>query len=60
MQEKKIGLQAACDIVGTYSAELMSRYTSGRSNVPSWGPSIDAEVSRYLDGVAHWIRGNLE
>ena len=60
MQERQIGLQDACDIVGTHWAELMSRFTTARSNIPSWDPTIDAQVSRYLDGVEYWIRGNLE
>ena len=60
MREKHIGLQTACDIVGTRWAELISRYTTARSNIPSWDSTTDTQVSRYLDGIEYWIRGNLE
>jgi hypothetical protein len=60
MEERGIGLQAASDEVGTYFKELMDRFMADRERLRSWGPSIDANVQRYVEAMGHWVIGNLE
>lgn len=38
----------------------MQHFMNDRKRTPSWGPKIDAEVQRYVDGLAHWVVANLE
>lgn len=53
-------LQAAADYIGVYFKGLADRYLQGKSKLPSWGPVVDEGVARYVEGVGHWIKGNLE
>lgn len=60
MSAKKIDLQAASDCVGVFFKDLADRYLLAKTKLPSWGPGVDEGVARYVEGVAHWIRGNIE
>lgn len=60
MKERNITLQEAADYVGVHFEELMGRYISAQSRLPSWGSSVDSEVARYIQGLGCWIKGNLE
>ncbi|KAJ3828465.1 isoprenoid synthase domain-containing protein [Lentinula raphanica] len=60
MKEKNINLQAASDNVGAHFKQLMDRYVEARERLPSWGPEIDVDVSRWLAATIRWVRGNLE
>ncbi|KDQ53197.1 hypothetical protein JAAARDRAFT_162104 [Jaapia argillacea MUCL 33604] len=60
MKAKDISLQEASDHVGAYFKQLMDRYVEDKKRLPSWGPSIDANVAKYLSGVENWVIGNLE
>ena len=53
-------LQEASDYVGTYSKDLMSRFESAKTRIPSWGPDLDVQVAQYVDAMERWVRGNLE
>ncbi|KAG0703655.1 isoprenoid synthase domain-containing protein, partial [Suillus ampliporus] len=41
-----------------YHAEVQKRFLDGLAKVPSWGPSIDALVKEYIDGIAIWARAS--
>lgn len=60
MKDNNIDLQAASDLVGVQFKVLMDRHLDARKRLPSWGPETDAGVARYMDAMAHWVRGNLE
>ena len=60
MKERNITLQQAADHVGVHFEELMGRYISAQSRLPSWGSTVDSEVARYIQGLGCWIKGNLE
>jgi hypothetical protein len=60
MRGRQIDLQAASDEVGVYFKELMDRFMTDRTRLRSWGPSIDADVERYVKAMGHWVIGNLE
>ncbi|KIK62503.1 hypothetical protein GYMLUDRAFT_164402 [Collybiopsis luxurians FD-317 M1] len=60
MKEYSIDLQAAADYVGVYFEQLMKCFLDARTRIPSFGLEVDAGVVRYLDAMAHWVRGNLD
>jgi len=60
MRQKGVDLQTASDLVGEHFQTLMDRFLSVKNQLPSWGPSVDAIVTRYLKSMEHWIIGNLE
>ncbi|KAF8623697.1 hypothetical protein AX17_007395 [Amanita inopinata Kibby_2008] len=59
MKEKKFGLQDASDYIGEHSQELMKKYLTAKTTMPSWGPMIDSQVLRFIQGLECWIVGNL-
>lgn len=60
MKNKNMDLQAAADYVGIHCQDLMECLISARHRLPSWGASVDAEVTRYVQSLGCWVKGNLE
>ncbi|KAF9223477.1 terpenoid synthase [Gyrodon lividus] len=62
MQEEDIGIQGALDRAGVVFGRLMNRYLRDKTGIPCWGAEIeiDADVTRYVDAIVHWVVGNLE
>jgi hypothetical protein len=59
MNEEGLDLQSAIDFVGNMCKQSIDRFVDDRSNLPSWGPKIDRDVSVYVGGLADWIVGSL-
>ncbi|KAG8216688.1 isoprenoid synthase domain-containing protein [Butyriboletus roseoflavus] len=59
MHEQGLDLQDAVNAVGDLCKRAIDRFTHDRANLPSWGPTIDADVRVYVDGLADWIVGSL-
>ena len=59
MEENCFDLQGACDYAGLLFGDLMNRFVAERKKLPSWGPGLDEDVSRYVDAIGHWVVGNL-
>ncbi|KAF8348882.1 isoprenoid synthase domain-containing protein [Amanita rubescens] len=59
MKEKKIGLQDAVDYIGEYCQELMNDFLVAKASIGSFGPSIDAQIHRFIHGLECWVVGNL-
>ncbi|TFK72973.1 terpenoid synthase [Pluteus cervinus] len=60
MKEHALSLQEASDAVGDHCAKLVDVFLSGRQRLPSWGPAVDSDVRRYIEGLSRWMRGNIE
>ena len=61
MQEKKIGLQTASDLIGQHFETLMSRFVETKAQLPSFGSAaLDDAVAKYVAAMEHWVIGNLE
>lgn len=58
--EKKLELQAAVDYVGKLCEECFTRFQALHAALPSWGPEVDAQVEKYVEGLSDWMIGNLE
>jgi len=59
MQENGYTLQQAADRAGVLFGNLMKRFMEERKKLPSWGPEIDRDANKYLDGIGCWITGNI-
>lgn len=60
MKENNLTLQQAADHIGVHSQQLMDDFVSAKARLPSWGLTVDGEVTRYIHGLSTWVRGNLE
>ena len=59
MKEKGLNLQEAADHAGVLFGDLMDRFVAERKKLPSWGPDLDRDINRYVDGIGDWVVGNL-
>ncbi|KAL9714202.1 hypothetical protein Ac2012v2_002512 [Leucoagaricus gongylophorus] len=57
MKDRQIGLQEACDYVGTYCRELMRCYLSARDELRA---TVSGDASLFIEAAGSWIIGNLE
>jgi len=58
--ERKLSLQAAVDQVGAlHDAEVHSFIALAR-RLPSFTPSVDADLQRYVSGMRFWMRANWD
>lgn len=60
MKEQNISLQRAVDFVGDMVFDTMRKFEEDKSNLPSWGPEIDAQVAEYVLGMEQWVVGSFE
>ena len=59
MEAKGLNLQEAADHAGVLFGDLMNRFVAERKKLPSWGPDLDRDISRYVDAIGHWVVGNI-
>ena len=59
MKEKAVDLQTASDVAGEMFAELVAQFNADKAKLPVWGRSIDDQVAAYVEGLEHWVAGNL-
>jgi len=57
MFHRNISLQEAVDFVGGLCKSSVERFETDRTSLPSWGPQIDRDVAKYIDGLQNWIVG---
>ena len=60
MQDNNIDLQAASDLIGMHFVQLVDQFQSAQLHVPSFGAEVDVMVSKYMEGLAYWVSGNLK
>ncbi|KAK5652877.1 hypothetical protein OQA88_9543 [Cercophora sp. LCS_1] len=58
MYQFNMGPQAAADWIGKWSDGIVKDFLQCKSELPSWGSDVDLQVSRYVDALAQWVRGN--
>ncbi|KAI0706366.1 terpenoid synthase [Earliella scabrosa] len=59
MHQFNVDVQEAFDKIGKWRQELTDQFLEAYGKLPSWGPEIDEEVRRYVDGMGNWVRGNI-
>lgn len=60
MKERGLDVQDAIDCAGQLFGEVMEGFLADKTRLPSWGPSVDADVAAYVEAMGHWVIGNLE
>ncbi|THH32846.1 hypothetical protein EUX98_g1362 [Antrodiella citrinella] len=59
MLEHNTDLQGAVDIVTKMLAQRVADYANLKSRLPSFGPEIDGELSRYLTALEQYTQGTV-
>jgi len=59
MAQHGLALQDSIDFVGQLCDATIARFETGRATLPTWGPQIDADVQKYVQGLQDWIIGSL-
>ncbi|KAK0443667.1 terpenoid synthase [Desarmillaria tabescens] len=58
VNELKCDIHAAISWVEDLYRSTRNKFLMSWTEIPSWGPEIDAIASLYLHGIANWVRGN--
>ncbi len=58
--QEDIPLQPAVDQVARLIEREVKRFIALEARLPSFGPTIDAMVQRFIAGLRSWMRGNLD
>ncbi|TBU29047.1 terpenoid synthase [Dichomitus squalens] len=58
MDELGTDLHGAMEWVAERHRILVGQFLERFGRLPSWGPEIDAQVARYVDGLGNWVRAN--
>ncbi|KAI6163689.1 terpenoid synthase [Pisolithus thermaeus] len=58
MFELGLDRSGAMSWAAAYHAEIEARFINGLLKLPSWGPTLDAQIKEYLNGIANWARAN--
>ncbi|KAH9886929.1 terpenoid synthase [Cubamyces lactineus] len=59
MLERDTGLQSAVDILTDMLAQRVADYVRYRSQLPSFGPEVDAELARYNRAIEQYTQGTI-
>ena len=57
MHQYGIDIQGAMGWISKYHEQLVNSFLRAAENLPTWSSEIDAQVTRYVDGVGNWVRG---
>ena len=63
MAQHKLDVHGAMRWIGHYHDHILDLFlahsdpSSELSKMPSWGPQVDEDLRRYIDGFGNWVRG---
>ncbi|KDN36366.1 hypothetical protein RSAG8_10874, partial [Rhizoctonia solani AG-8 WAC10335] len=60
MQNNQIDLQGAVDYVYHRIQTRVQEYVALKARLPSFGPHLDNQVSRYVKGIEYVVQGCIE
>lgn len=58
--EQNLTIQAAVDQVAALHNAEVRAFTALAARPPSFGAGVDADIRRYIRGMQHWMRANLD
>ena len=58
MADKGLTVQEAIEFVGDLCLACVDRFENDLYLLPSWGPEIDRDIVKYVDGLQNWMAGN--
>ncbi|KAG6374169.1 isoprenoid synthase domain-containing protein [Boletus reticuloceps] len=59
MHERKVGLQAAIDILTEMLSQRVEDYIQLKNRLPSFGPEADQALSSYLSALENFVQGTV-
>jgi hypothetical protein len=59
MHERDVGLQEAIDILTEMLNQRVNDYIKLKSQLPSFGADVDAELQRYLHALENFVQGTV-
>lgn len=59
MNERKVGLQEAIDIVTEMLTQRVNDYVELKNKLPSFGADVDKELARYLHALENFVQGTV-
>ena len=59
MRLRGCDLQTAVDYVGDLCRQAIDTFVENQQRMPSFGPKLDRDVARYVEGLQDWIVGSL-
>lgn len=59
MEDKGISLQEASDYIGEEFKRILNQLIEDIEALPSFGPTVDDAVQKYIYSIKHWVIGNL-
>jgi hypothetical protein len=51
--------QSAFDTLGAMLEERYMQWDQAITELPSWGPEVDAQVQRYVQGIQNVVQANI-
>jgi len=58
MNQYNLDLPGAMKWIGEFHDGIAEKFLSTYKNLPDWGPVINPQIRRYVDGLGNWVRGN--
>jgi hypothetical protein len=59
MHERDVGLQEAINILTEMLNQRVNDYIKFKSQLPSFGTDVDAELQRYLHALENFVQGTV-
>ena len=59
MKEKGLSLQQTVDFVGAEFKTILDDFAVDKKRMPSFGPQVDGEVTKFIGALETWIVGNI-
>lgn len=60
MRQQDLNIQDALDWVGDYCRVRATQFLEELKNIPSWGDSVNSDVSKYIDALGDMPRANYQ
>ncbi|THU84488.1 terpenoid synthase [Dendrothele bispora CBS 962.96] len=58
MNQYDLDLPGAMKWIGEFHDGIAEKFLNTYKNLPDWGPVINPQIQRYVDGLGNWVRGN--
>ncbi|QRW10084.1 terpene synthase [Ceratobasidium sp. AG-Ba] len=59
MYNEQTDLQSAVNHVEKLAYERIKQFIDVKSRLPSFGPKLDPQIGRYVQGLEYWIQGTV-
>ncbi|KAH7334146.1 isoprenoid synthase domain-containing protein [Rhizoctonia solani] len=60
MHHNNLGLEDAIDFVNQLTKQRLNEYVEVKAKLPSFGPGLDKQVARYIEGIEYCVQGFID